>query len=439
MKKKIIIKKKIKSFKKKIFVNSDKSISIRWVLLASLANGVSEAKNLLLSEDVKAALQAIKKLGIKTVINKNTFKIYGQGIEGYNYKKNIEINAQNSGTLGRILLGWLVNTKAPIKIIGDKSLSKRDFLRIAKPLNEFGPIIKLNKNKNLPLTIHGSESLRPIKYFEKRGSAQCKTSVIFAGFRTQGKTIIRAKKSRNHTELLCKYLRMPIKIKSNKHNDLIEVNRVKKIKSFNYTIPNDISSAAFFMVLTALTKDSILIIKNVNINPTRTGIVEILKKMGVKIFYLNKKLYKGEKVSDIKIISPTKLKPINCSPKLNSKSIDEFLVIFLAAAKAKGISYFKNLQELNQKESPRLEWGNKILKMIGIKTIKSKNSIKIFGNPEIKIKKKIVIRNFLKDHRVFMTSTIAALSFGGEWHIYNPDSIKTSFPSFLKILKQIKK
>ena len=124
---------------------------------------------------------------------------------------------------------------------------------------------------------------------------------------------------------------------------------------------------------------------------------------------------------------------------MNSGAIDEFLVIFLVAAKAEGVSFFKNLSELNQKESPRLKWGSKILNLMGIKTITTQNSIKIFGNPNLKLNKKIVIKNYLKDHRVFMTSLIAALSFGGIWHIYDKDSVKTSFPDFLKIINKFKK
>ena len=161
--------------------------------------------------------------------------------------------------------------------------------------------------------------------------------------------------------------------------------------------------------------------------------------MGVKIILKNKKVYKGEKIADIKIISPSLLKPINCPKKLNSGAIDEFLVIFLVAAKAKGISYFKGLNELNQKESPRLKWGSKILTKMGIKNITTQDSIKIYGNPKLNIDKKIIIKNFLKDHRVFMTSVIAALSFGGHWIIHDRDSIKTSFPNFLNIINNIKK
>ncbi len=435
----LIIKNKIKKFNKKILVSGDKSISIRWILLASLANGVSKAQNLLISEDVMAAISAVKKFGIKVNVKNNICEIYGKGIEGYRYQKNLTIDAKNSGTLGRLIMGFLVNTKNTIKMIGDKSLSKRDFKRVAEPLSKFGAKFKLTKNKYLPLTIKGTSNLKPIKFFEKRGSAQCKSALIFAGMRTNGTTVIKAKKSRNHTELLCKYLKLPIKVNKLKNYDLIKVKKIKKINKLNYKIPSDISSAAFFIVLTALSEKSRLLIKSVNINPSRSGIIKILKKMGIKIKLKNKKIYKGEKNADIEIKSSKKISAINCPTSLNTSAIDEFLLIFLVAAKAKGISYFKDISELNQKESPRLIWGSKILNSIGIKTVVSKNSIKIFGEPNIKINKKIIIKNFLKDHRVFMTCVIAALTFGGEWKIYDKDSINTSFPNFLKIIKKLKK
>ena len=180
-----------------------------------------------------------------------------------------------------------------------------------------------------------------------------------------------------------------------------------------------------------------LLIKNVNINPSRTGVITILKRMGAKISLINQKNYRGEKISDILIQSSNQLKGINCPPELNSTAIDEFLVIFLAAARAKGISYFKDLSELNQKESPRLMWGSKILSMMGVKTELTKSSIKIYGQPDLKILKPIIIKNYLKDHRIFMMSTIAALTCGGQWKIHDKDSINTSFPSFLKIIKKI--
>tara|TARA_B100000214_G_scaffold250606_1_gene184178 strand:+ start:369 stop:1688 length:1320 start_codon:yes stop_codon:yes gene_type:complete len=436
---KIIFKKKIENFNKKISIPGDKSLSIRWVLISSLSKGISTAQNLLMSKDVLAAIQTVKKLGVKVVFNNQTCKIFGVGINGYKYKKNIVINAKNSGTLGRLILGLLIDAPVPIKMIGDKSLSKRDFKRIADPLSKFGATFKLNKNYGLPLIIKGSKKLKPINFYENRGSAQCKSSVILAGIKTNGKTIIKAKKSRNHTELLFKHLKLPIKIKRKKNFDLIEVNKVKKINPINYKIPSDISSSAFFIALTVLSKKSQLTIRDVNINPSRVGMLTILKKMGVKISFEKKRIYNGEPIANIIVKSPKILKSLNCPSKLNSSAIDEFLVIFLIAAKAKGVSFFKNLEELNKKESPRLKWGAKILKMMGIKIITTKNSIKIFGNPKLEITKKIIIKNYLKDHRVFMASVIGALSFGGIWHIHDKDSIKTSFPSFLKTLDILKK
>ncbi len=433
----LLIHKKIGSFNKKIIVSGDKSLSIRWALLASQAIGKSKAHNLLMSEDVMAALNALKRLGIKVRIKENSCEIFGNGINGFKYKKNLTINAKNSGTLGRLILGLLIKSPKKIKLIGDKSLSKRDFSRVTFPLKKFGAKFYHTAKNKLPLSILGSHSIMGINYLENKGSAQCKSTVMLAALNASGKTMIKAKKSRNHTELLFKYLKIPIKVRKDKRFDLITIQKPEKIQSFNYNIPGDISSSAFFIVLTALSNNSSLVIKNVNINPTRIGVIKILKIMGVQILFKNKKNYKGEKIADIFIKSSKNLKAIKCPPKLNSSAIDEFLIIFLIAAKASGTSYFTDIAELNQKESPRLKWGSKILNMMGVKTKVTKNSIKIFGNPSLEIKNTLVIKDYLKDHRIFMMSTIAALTCGGKWKIHNQDSINTSFPSFLKIIKKI--
>ena len=437
MPKPIIIHKKINFFKKQIFVSGDKSLSIRWALLASQALGKSKAYNLLKSEDINNTLKCLKKLGVKIKLKKNYTEIVGNGLNSFNYKKNIILNAGNSGTLGRLMLALLIRSPYKIKLVGDKSLSKRDFSRVIKPLSEFGASFYPNKKNKLPLYVSGSNFLRPINYLENKGSAQCKSSVMLAALNTNGKTIIKAKKSRNHTELLFKFLKIPIKIKKTNNYDFIEITGKKNFNSFNYNIPSDISSSAFFIVLTLLSSNSSLIIKNVNINSSRTGSITILNKMGAKIKFKNVRVYRGERIADIYVSSVKNLKGIKCPSSLNSSAIDEFLIIFLVAAKAKGISYFKNLSELNQKESPRLKLGNKLLNMLGIKTALSNNSIKIYGKPNLKFNKKIEIKNYLKDHRYFMTCVIAALTFSGKWKIHNPDSIKTSFPSFIKIIKDI--
>ena len=437
MPKDICINKKISPYNKTIQASSDKSLSIRTILLASQAVGVSKISNLLESEDVLNTLKTIKKLGINYKKKNNYYEIYGFGLNGFNPKNNTIINAGNSGTLGRLILSLLIKTDKKIKLIGDKSLSKRDFSRVTKPLKLFGANIKSKKNF-LPVKIEGTEFLRPINYLENIGSAQIKTACCFAALNTPGTTFIRARKSRNHTELLFKYLKIPIKVKSNKKFDLIKVKGLHQYNAFNYSIPGDISSSAFFIVLTLLSKNSEITIRNVNVNESRIGLIKILKMMNCKITFKNKRIYKGEKIADIFVKSSKILKPINCPSCLNSSAIDEFLLIFLiAGTKTKGISTFKKLGELNKKESPRLDIAIKFLRMIGVKVVRNKDDIKIYGKPKLDLNRNYHIKNFLKDHRIFMMSCIAALTLGGNWKINDKDSINTSFPKFLNILKNL--
>ena len=437
MNKIIYINKKINNFKKKITVEGDKSLSIRWALLASQAFGKSRAYNLLNSEDVLNTLSCLKKLGVKINLKKNYCEIKGNGINSFNYKKNLTLNVGNSATLGRLILALLIRSPYKIKLIGDRSLSRRDFSRVIEPLKKFGVNFYPKNKRTLPLYIRGTDFLRPIKYYESKGSAQVKSSVMLAALNTPGTTKIVAHKSRDHTEILFKYLKIPIKIKKTKKLSFIEIEGKNNIKSFNYNISSDISSSAFFIVLTLLSKKSSLTVKNVNINPSRAGSIIILNKMGAKIIFRNKRKYKGEKIADIYVKSAKFLKAIKCPTKYNSSAIDEFLIIFLVAAKSKGISFFKDLSELNQKESPRLRLGSKILNMIGIRTELTNDSIKIYGQPNLELTEKYEIKNYLKDHRIFMTATIASLALGGNWKIHNSDSINTSFPSFLKLIRKL--
>ena len=436
MKNFLLINNKINKFNKKIDVSGDKSLSIRWAIMAAQAIGKSRAYNLLESEDVNNSIKCLKKLGIKIIKNKKFCDIYGKGLNGFSYKENTIINAQNSGTFARLVLGMLARAEKNVILQGDESLSNRDFLRVIKPLNQFGVKITSKKNK-LPIKIVGTKYLRPIKYEETKGSAQVKSCIMMAALNSPGITNINCLPSRDHTERLFKYLDLNIKIKKkiNKHN--ISIEGGKQYKAFNYKIPGDISSASFFIVLTILSKNSKLVIKNINVNKTRTGIIDILKKMNDNIFLKNKKKYKGEDLADIHVESTENLKSINCPKKFNSRAIDELILIFLVCAKANGTSYFKNLGELRHKESDRLKLSHNILKMLGAKVILNSNSLKIYGKPNLKNKNNIVIKNYMKDHRIFMFSCIAALALGGKWKIYDKKSINTSFPEFLKILRKL--
>ena len=202
---------KIKVFNKYLSIDGDKSLSIRWALISSQSLSKSKSFNLLLSEDVLSTLNSLKKLGLNVKLSKNFCQIQGVGLNGFKYRKNLVLDAGNSGTLGRLILGLLVHSKEDIKIKGDKSLSKRDFSRVTIPLSKFGARF-LSKSGKLPVIVKGTNKPRPIFYNEKNGSAQCKSSVMMAAINTRGETIIKAKKSRNHSELLFKYLGLPIKI-----------------------------------------------------------------------------------------------------------------------------------------------------------------------------------------------------------------------------------
>ncbi len=439
MKRFISINKKINFFRKKeIFIDGDKSLSIRFVLLSSISDGKCSAINLLKSEDVLSAIKCVKKLGIKTKFKKNKCEITGKGLSGLKYKKNLILNAGNSGTTARLLCSLLVDSNFKIKIIGDQSLEKRDMKRIIEPLKKFGVNFKSNYGK-LPLSLWRTKSLKPISYTEDLGSAQCKSAIMIAALKTRGETKLKCLPSRNHTELMFKNIfKIPIKIKKKKKFEHITIKGQKRLKAFNYNIPGDISSASFFIVLTLLSKNKTLKIKNTNLNNSRTGIIKILKMMGAKIKFSKLSTYKGEKIGDIIIQSANKLKAVNLSYKLNSSAIDEFLLIFLVACRCRGISTFNNLSELNKKESKRLDWGIKILTLMGVKVKKIKNNgIKIWGNEKLSLNKKIVIKDYLKDHRILMMSIVAGLTLGGRWKIYDPESYKTSFPSFIKTLKNL--
>ena len=437
MKSSIIIRNKISNFKKNLSMPGDKSISIRLILLASLAIGKSKIYNLLESEDVINTLKSMKSLGVNINKIKNYYEINGVSIKGLNLKKKTKINAGNSGTFARLFCGLVARSNKKINLYGDKSLSKRDFSRVINPLKLFGMKFKSSNNK-LPIIISGTEFLRPVIFEEKKGSAQVKSALMLAALNTPGETKIISVPSRNHTENIFKHcLNIPIKILKKKSKEIIKVSGLKQFKSFDYKVPGDISSASFFIVLTILSKNSTLKIRNVNLNKTRTGIIEILKKMNAKINIINTKLYNGEFVGDLIVKSTKSLKSINCPKSLNTRSIDEFLIIFLTCAKAKGLSKFKGIGELRNKESDRLKVASNFLKMIGVQIKESKDGLMIYGNPNLELNGNYVIKDYLKDHRVFMMSCVAALTLGGNFTIKDRDSIKTSFPNFLNILENL--
>ncbi len=440
MSKHVIIKKKINPFNKIITVPGDKSISIRFILLAAMALGKSRAYGLLNSQDCNASLKAISKLGVKVYKKKNYIEINGQGLNGLPFKNKTVINCQNSGTLMRLIGGLVCKSKKTIVLKGDQSLSQRP-VRVIEPLNHFGVNVK-SKNNKLPIEITGTNFLRPIEYKELKGSAQIKTLCLLCALNTpkDSVTTIISKSSRNHTEKLFKHLKIPIKIKKKGQYDFIKIKGGYQYSGFVQKIPGDISSASFFICLTLLSKNSKIVIKNVNMNKTRTGIIDLVKKIcSSSIKIKNKKIKNGEEIADIYVKSAKKFKAINPDPSISSKVIDEYPLVFLLACKSSGKSFFKGIGELVHKESNRLKVCANFLRQIGVKVVEKKDSLKIYGNPNLNINKNITVKNFMKDHRIFMMACVAALTLDGNgiFKINDKDSIKSSFPSFITLIKKL--
>ena len=433
----LVVRKKILSYKKNISVDGDKSISIRGFLIGALSNNVSSTKNVLESEDVISTINCLKKLGVK-IIKKSpkNYLIFGKGLGSLNAKKNVVLNFGNSGTLARLIIGILSTTpRITATIKGDKSLNKRNMKELINLMSQFGAFF-LPKNKfNFPLKIISSEIPLGINY--KAGvSAQLKSAVIFAGLNSYGKTeIIEKEKSRNHTENMLLNNVQAIKIK-NRNKKIILITGKKYLNPININVPGDPSSAAFFTALTLLNPNSLIKIKNIGLNPTRIGFYTLLKKQGAKIKFINLKKENNELRGDI-LVQSSVLKPIRASKEYYVNSTDEYPVLFIISALIKGTSIFKGIRGLANKESNRITEMQKILKQIGIKTIATENEIKIFGKGMFNTNNKKIIVPNLGDHRICMSSFILAILTGVQTKIKNFETVFTSSPSFLKIMRSL--
>ncbi len=433
----LIIKSKILPFKKTIKVDSDKSISIRTFLIGAISHKISSAKNVLESEDVFSTINCLKKLGVKIQKeNEKNYLIYGKGLGSLYIKKNSKLNFGNSGTLARLLVGILSSTpNIEIKIEGDNSLNKRSMKSLILLMSEFGAsFLPINKFR-FPLKMISSSM--PIGIGYKAGvSAQLKSAVILAGLNSYGVTrIIENEKSRDHTENMLSKNSQVINI-TNKKKKLIKINGKKSLEPINITVPGDPSSAAFFTALTILNKNSSIKIKNVGLNPTRIGFYNLLKKHNAKIKFKNLKKINNEIRGDIEVKS-SRIRPLKASKEYYVNSTDEYPLLFVIAALTKGISIFKGIKDLANKESNRITEMQKILKQIDIRSIASKNELKIFGRGTLNITKKRIYVPNLGDHRICMSSFILAILTGAKTKIKNFETVFTSSPSFLKIVKSL--
>jgi len=428
---------KLPSFNKVIEVDADKSLSIRSFLIGSICLGVSKVKNVLESGDVKHAISTLKKLGVKIVrIKKGYYKIFGNGIGSFDIKKNSLLDFGNSGTASRLILGALsTNPNIEVKIKGDKSLNKRSMKELINILSKFGATFLPKGKVNFPLKMISSNMPVGINY-NAGVSAQLKSAVIFAGLNSYGNTIINEKiNSRDHTENLLKNNKEAIFI-SKKSQKKIIIYGKKSLRPIALNISGDPSSAAFFVALTLLNKNSKIKIKNVGLNPTRTGFYEILKKQKAKIKFTNIKKENNEIRGDI-LAQSCILKPMTTASNFYSKTTDEYLLLFVLAALTKGVSTFNNVSQLQNKESSRAYEMKKILNQIGIKCKLTKNVMKIYGRGFIDASNKKINISSLHDHRVAMCGFILASLTNAQTTIKGFETVFSSFPSFLKIVKYL--
>jgi 3-phosphoshikimate 1-carboxyvinyltransferase len=411
-----------------IFVPGDKSISHRSLILLSISEGIGKISGLLESDDCIATLNIFKLLGINIIKNTdNTYEVHGKGLNGLS-KPDSDLNCGNSGTSMRLLSGLLASQKFPCRLIGDESLSKRPMERISLPLSMMGADIKLSGNNTAPIKISPVSKISSIEYKMPIDSAQIKSSIILASLYANNKVkIIENIATRDHTENMINYLGGKI---INNNNQII-VHPGNKLISRDIDVPGDISSAMFIIVGCLISNNSKVIIRNVGLNVLRTGGIEILKLMGAKIDISNIKNYGPEKVGDITVIS-SKLNGIVIPKKYIASAIDEFPVLFIAAANATGKTVLKNAEELKYKESDRLSVMSKALLECKIKNNLYDDGIEIQGG---KILGGVI--NSGGDHRIAMSFAIAGLVAKNPITILNTENVSTSFPEFFDLIKSM--
>jgi 3-phosphoshikimate 1-carboxyvinyltransferase len=370
--------KKLPKFVGTINIPGDKSISHRALIIGSQATGIVKVTNLLESADVFSTMNALRKFGVHIVKRGKDYYVYGVVVGGLR-EYNGTINCGNSGTTARLMMGLLSTYPITINFIGDKSLSKRPMARVINLLREFGANA-LPENKNtMPFKFLGSYVGLQNDQKLNVPSAQLKSAWCLAALNTKGISTLEERfETRDHTEIMLKYLGANIKVKKSKNKKIISIFGKTPIDAKDISVPGDISSAAFMIILALISKNSTVTIKNVLLNPTRTGILDVLKKMKAKIKIKNKKTICGEVVGDIEAKS-SNLKATVVPEKMAPRLIDEYPILFIAACFAKGTSNFKGIEELRVKESDRIKSMEDGLKPLGIKISSTKSSVKITG------------------------------------------------------------
>ncbi|MBO3274604.1 bifunctional prephenate dehydrogenase/3-phosphoshikimate 1-carboxyvinyltransferase [Pseudomonas schmalbachii] len=411
----------------RVRVPGDKSISHRSIMLGSLAEGTTEVEGFLEGEDALATIQAFRDMGV--VIEgpqHGRVTVHGVGLHGLKPPPG-PLYLGNSGTSMRLLSGLLAAQSFDTTLTGDASLSKRPMNRVAKPLREMGAVIETGPEGRPPLTIRGGQRLTGMNYEMPMASAQVKSCLLLAGLYAAGETAVtEPAPTRDHTERMLRGFGYPVDVQGS----TARVESGHKLSATHIEVPADISSAAFFLVAASIAEGSEIVLEHVGINPTRTGVIDILKLMGADITLENQREVGGEPVADLCVRS-AKLKGIDIPEDLVPLAIDEFPVLFVAAANAEGRTVLRGAEELRVKESDRIQVMADGLKALGVKCEPTPDGIIIdggaYGGGEVWSH---------GDHRIAMSFSVASLRAGGPIRIHDCANVATSFPTFLGLASQ---
>ncbi|AMW78348.1 bifunctional prephenate dehydrogenase/3-phosphoshikimate 1-carboxyvinyltransferase [Acinetobacter sp. TGL-Y2] len=426
-----------KSFQGTFSIPGDKSVSHRSIMFGAIAEGTTQVTGFLEGEDALATLQAFRDMGVNIEGPKNgEVTIHGVGMHGLKAPSG-ELYMGNSGTSMRLLSGMLSAQKFDSVMTGDASLSKRPMERIAKPLREMGAQIQTTGERGTPpVSITGNQNLHGIHYDLPMASAQVKSGILLAGLWADGETsITEPEPTRDHSERMLRAFGYEVNTQGNR----ISLQGGGKLVATNIQVPSDISSAAFFMVGAAITEDSDVTLEAVGINPTRTGVIEILKQMGADISVENERIAGGEPIADIRIRGTRTLTGIHMPEDQVPLAIDEFPALFIAAACAEGRTILTGAAELRVKESDRIQVMADGLKTMGIDCTPTEDGIIIEGKGKSGDWSAIFNGGEIEshhDHRIAMSFSMAGLRTSGEIKIIGTETVATSFPTFTALSNQ---
>ncbi len=410
-----------------IKIPGDKSISHRAVMFGSIAKGDTHIRGFLTGDDCMSTIRCFRNLGIDIETSGENVTVHGKGLKGLSAPKN-HLDVGNSGTTIRLISGILSAQNFDTVLNGDLSIQKRPMKRVIYPLSLMGAHIESTNDGYAPLTVHG-KNLKAIEYTMPVASAQVKSSILLASLFAEGTTVINEPvASRNHTEIMLNHFGANIK----NTNGVITSTPVNELYAKDLKVPGDISSAAFFIVAGLIVPNSHIIIENVGINPTRTGIIDALKAMGGNITILNARKSAGEEVGDIEV-KASKLKAIELKGDIIPRMIDEIPVFAVAALCAEGTTHVKDAQELKVKESDRIATMSAELGKMGVKITETDDGMIIKGNQKLKGAE---VYSHL-DHRVAMSCAVAGLVAEGDTVITEGDCVGISFPNFYELLNTL--